>query len=185
MNMLTIVNSNIKGYHFFKRQPRPLVEMVVKEEITNPYDADAMVVVMPSLDDIHPSLYDEITHASKGWNDPEQTVRTNAGKIIGRVPANIGKIFNQLLKEGDVKKVTCWSVEDPKLSKIPPPEQSFKRNPVGYDRRGGGAIIKCKYQLHCKPNRYYKVRDVIESSLKALEFQGTEKLEEKQESCPL
>ena len=104
MNICTILNSNIKGYHIFKLRPHPHIEMLVKEERMNPYDPDAMLVMMPVLDDINPDLYDEVTRERKG-EDPDQTVRTNFGKVIGRVPANIGKICTKLLKDGDVKNV--------------------------------------------------------------------------------
>ena len=35
--------------------------MLVKEERMNPYDPDAIIVMMPVLDDINPDLYDKVT----------------------------------------------------------------------------------------------------------------------------
>lgn len=95
-------HSNIKGYHIFKLRPHPSVGMIV-EEVANSYDPNAMVAVMPRLNNIDPALYNEVCcEARKGMR--AQMVRLNAGKIIGRVPANIGKIFRDLLKNADVKK---------------------------------------------------------------------------------
>ena len=97
MNVVTIENSNIKGYHIFKRRPHDSIEMIVKKEDSNPRDPYAMVVNMPEITEIHPSYHDEVTRAAKG-KEPEQKVRDAAGRTIGRVPANICKIFIQLLQ---------------------------------------------------------------------------------------
>ena len=43
------------------------------------------------------------------------------------------------------------------LSVIPAPHESFKRNPAGIDRHGGGAVIPCNYNLACYESTYRKV----------------------------
>ena len=94
--------------------------------------------------------------------EPEQKVQDNAGKVIGRVGANICKVFKELITSNQVKKITCMSTENPNISKVPPSQQSFRKNQHGFDRRGGGGIIPCRYIIH--------------ESLKELKFQGSETL---------
>ena len=64
MNKITITNSNIKGYHFFKRNPHPVIGMIVEPEIGNKYDTDAMVIEMPKLANIPIRYHDEMLSSS-------------------------------------------------------------------------------------------------------------------------
>ena len=41
--------------------------------------------------------YLDITVRSCKWKEPEQKVKDNAGKVIGRAPANICKIFKEIV----------------------------------------------------------------------------------------
>ena len=133
------MNSNlIKGYHYFKVRPSSDVEMNVGVEEDNSYDPYSMIVTMPLLQNIHAELHDQVTR-QKRKSEEEQHIRDIAGKIVGRVPANLCKLFRRLLKDREVFKITCWSVDSPRQK--PSPQQSFRRNFKGKDRRGGG----CRY----------------------------------------
>ena len=177
MEAVVIKESNIKGYHYFKRKPHAEIEMKVEKELNNIHDPDAYVVKMTKLKYIHPKYHKEVTRQAKG-KDPQQTVSDIAGSIIGRVPANIGKIFHQLFDERKLQRITCRSTDKPTLSNIPPPQESFKRNPGKKDRRGGGGVIPCVYILHCWNSSYEQVHKFCMDSLGELEFQGTECVDE-------
>ena len=97
MYTCTILQSNIKGYHYFKICPHAEVPLVVEKEKGNIYDPDAMLIRMPVLSD---------TRTARR-NEKEQTVKSNAGKQVGRVPANLCKMFKKLLDDGKVEKILC------------------------------------------------------------------------------
>ena len=161
MKILHIENTAIRGHHFFKRRPHTATEMLLEKEEDNSYDVNAMVIKMPDLIQIDKQYLDITVRPCKG-KEPEQKVKDNAGKVIGRVPANICKIFKELITSNQVKKITCMSTDNPNISKVPPSQQSFRKNQHGFDRRGGGGIIPCRYIIH--------------ESLKELKFQGSETL---------
>ena len=97
-------------------------------------------------------------------------------QVIGRVPANICKIFKELITSNQVKKMTFMSTDDLNISKVPPSQQSFRKNQHGFDQRGGGGIIPCRYIIYCYDSTFEKVRKILHESLKELKFQGTETL---------
>ena len=151
-----------------------------------------MVAQMPTLENIPLKYHKEVTREeTKGL--PEQKVKDIAGELIGRVPTNLGKLFQRLLLERDVS-ITYQSTENPTISKKPDSRQSFKRNPGQTDRGGGGAIIPCSYYLKCNDENYNRIYVIVEGILRDLEFQGTEKIdhdhesqcstEAEQKSCP-
>ena len=140
MRTVSIIKSNIKGYHSFKIRPHSAIEMDVVLEEGNSYDPFAMAVKMPMLHDIHPQLHEEVTRAEKG-KDKMQCMRDIAEKQVGRVPANLCKLFRNVLSDRDVKRITCCSVDVPHLSEVPPAQQAYRRNMKGKDRR-------CSYTLH-------------------------------------
>ena len=128
-----------------------------------------------------PSLHDSVTRPKKG-PDPEQKVKDIAGKVIGRVPANLCRIFYEFIENNQIKKVTCWSIASPTISKIPPVGQKYKRNIKGYDQRGGGAVIKCIYKVYCFSSSYNEVREKLCELFQNVEYEGTETLEEIKDS---
>ena len=65
----------------------------------------AMTVMAPSLSEIDPDLHDQVTREAKRGK-PEQMMRHVAGKVIGRVPANICKILSNGLQSGEITKIT-------------------------------------------------------------------------------
>ena len=54
-------------------------------------------------------------------------VKDNANKIIGRVPANICKLFVELLKQRMIQEIHCFATGDPGLSRSVDPKRSSKR----------------------------------------------------------
>ena len=162
------------------------MEMLLEKEEDNSYDVNAMVIKMPDLIQID-KQYLDITVRPYKRKEPEQRVKDNAGKVTGRVPANICKIFKELITSNQVEKITCMSTDNPNITKVPPSQQSFRKNQHGFDRRSGGGIIPCRYIIYCYDSTFEKVRNIIHESLKELKFQGTKTLfiapEEDEPSC--
>jgi len=71
-------------------------------------------------------LLDVVVREAKGKVE-EQTLRTNAGKAIGYVPANLCGVFRNLLDHALIKEIKCISLQDPTISRRPPVGQSFKK----------------------------------------------------------
>ena len=65
MKTVSVIKSNIKGYHSFKIRPCSDVDMIVDLENDNVYDPFAMAVTMPDLKDIHQKLHSKITKENK------------------------------------------------------------------------------------------------------------------------
>ena len=63
--------------------------------------------------------------------EPEQKVKDNAGKVIGRVPANICKVFKELITSNQVKKITFMSTDNPNRSVTSIPAV-FQEKPTYY-----------------------------------------------------
>ena len=193
MNVVTVIKSSIKGYHTFKIRPHDSIEMLVEREANNAYDPHAMCVKMPKIQEVHKEFRDCVTREARG-EEAALTVRDIAGEMIGRVPANLCKVFRELLGNGQVKHIRSLAVNPPTRSAVPPPEQSFRRNPKGKDRRGGGAIIPCIYKLSCADGCYETVKKHVIDSLKELKgHQCTEEVQDYQnedeskssvQSCP-
>ena len=130
---------------------------------------------MQDLIQIDKQYLDITVRPCKG-KESEQKVKDNAGKVIGRVPANICKILKELITSNQVKKITCMSTDNPNIRKVPPSQQSFRKNQHGFDWRGDGGIIPCRYIIYCYDSTLEKVRNILHESLKELKFQGTETL---------
>ena len=93
--------------------------------------------------------------------------------------ANVCKLFHDMLSEGEVKEIMCWPMEKPTLSTVPASHQSFKRNLYGRkDRRGGGAVIPCKFVLTCFDSCYERIRERLIKVFCGDAFQGTERIED-------
>lgn len=139
-----VIESTIKGYHVHRIRPHQDIDMLVKP-VENEYDKYAMGVWMPNLSAIPVSLHESITRPAKRGSST-QKVKDIAGLLVGQLPANLGKVFHDLLPY--TKSITCKSVGDPIPSKKPPPDQKFEKSECGgYDRRGGGVIIPSIYVL--------------------------------------
>lgn len=93
--MIKITNSNIKGYHIFKVRPHSDIKMLVKHEDDNKMDENAMKIVMPVIEEIAHNLREAVTRKADKKR-PEQKVCDIAGKMVGRVPANLGKVIREV-----------------------------------------------------------------------------------------
>lgn len=91
---------------------------------------------------------------------------------MGRVPANMGRVFRKLMDERHVDKILWWviyfiifstyihhalftghisffstSTSNATVSKHPEGATKYRYNPYGYDKQGGGAVVPCTYEL--------------------------------------
>ena len=99
-------------------KPSPGVVMVVERDVGNKYDHLTLTVKLPT------------------------------GKMVGRVPASMCKIFPTLLNKRNISAISCVAAGTSTLGKYVEPQQSLKRHTKsGMDREGGGAVITCKYIL--------------------------------------
>ena len=109
---VNVVNSSIKGYHFFKIQPHDSIEMNVVKDSHIPYDPSAMIVKIPNH--VSPSLLNDVTRETRPGR-PEQIVKDILGKDVGRIPANLGKLFLGLLANyivGCIYKHPHYSIDE-------------------------------------------------------------------------
>lgn len=176
MRKVTVINSNIKGYHHFKIRPHGDIAMLVEKEANNHFDPSAMIIKIPQLCKIPTELHNVVTKPKRG-KEHEQTVKSNAGKTVGRVPANVCKIFTTLLNNGLVREICCWSTGEPCLSRHPYSKQTFKSNRGGQDRQGGGAVIPCRFDLICYESSYEKVISHLLKEFQDNGFNGTERIQ--------
>lgn len=88
MDKILIKDSFIKGYHIFEITPHIEVEVEVEKEVGKRFDPFAVIVNVPILEKIAPELHGETTRVEKReW--PKQVVQDIAGKVVGRIPANL------------------------------------------------------------------------------------------------
>ena len=97
--IIKIINSSIRGYHIFHIRPHFEIPMDVVKETRNEKDASAVKVMMPDLMDIPQSYHKAITWKAKKKTEEDQIVRHIASKQVGRVPANLCTLFENLLEE--------------------------------------------------------------------------------------
>ena len=72
---------SIKGYHAFGRRPHPEIVLKVEVEENNPYDSNAMRVMVPQLAEIPLDLHEAITRPAD-HRRPAQRVRNIAGEFF-------------------------------------------------------------------------------------------------------
>ena len=141
------IQSDIKGIHHFKVWPHSEIPMLVEKENGNRWDRHAMTVSYPAFKDIPSSLRHEWARIPD--NDKVgQRVDENAGKVVGRVPANLCGLFRKYIDKQKVKRIVCLALSGPGSSKNPHIHQRFRKSSQGRDRRGGGLVVGCKYVLH-------------------------------------
>ena len=87
---LILKNSAIKWYHIFKITQLIEMTMIVEREEENEFDPYAMVIKTPEIDHIPLEDRNKITREK----EPQQRLKDIAGKVVGRVPANIGQLFS-------------------------------------------------------------------------------------------
>ena len=89
---LILKNSAIKWYHIFKITQLIEMTMIVEREEENEFDPYAMVIMTPEIDHIPLEDRNKITREK----EPQQRLKDIAGKVVGRVPANLGKLFSRM-----------------------------------------------------------------------------------------
>ena len=152
------IDSTIKGYHVFHVRPHVDIEMILVPEPRNRFDPNAFGVWMPNLSDIPGHLRD--TETREG-----QTVRQIAGTQVGRVPANLCRVFRELLDQGLLANVIkCTYGGTVHVARRVPVHQSFQRQGIR-DRVGGGAELDCKYFLMVPRRRFKTAMRVFERCL--------------------
>lgn len=153
------IDSTIKGYHVYHIRPHKDIVMKLEEEPNNPYDRNAFKVMMPSLSEIPPILHNLVTENG-------QMICNNAGRQVGRVPANLCRVFRRLVDErfvqpSDIKCIYSGQMNFPRSV---PLNQRFFRG-TRRDRPGGGPELNCTYKLTVSKRRFRDAMRVFEDIL--------------------
>lgn len=105
MSVLTVENSEIKGYHHFQRRPIPEIGLQVLPEEQNIWDSNAMAIYMPRIADIPKELHNYVTRTKSSRHPEDQRVCDIAGMMVGRVKANLCKVLKEGLLNGDISSL--------------------------------------------------------------------------------
>ena len=89
-----------------------------------------MLVMFPDISDIPIHLHNDVTRERKG-GCPKQRVKDIAEKPVGRVPANLCRVFRKLKKENYLTDDNISKYTGVFAQSLNPPHQSFKRNASG------------------------------------------------------
>ena len=121
---------------------------MVKDDGIHNIDPQAMQVVFPNH--VHPSLMDEITYpknpAHRRYRD--QFVRDCFGKKLAMYRPISVDSFGNLLTIVSLRLSIVIQLAPTWQSIIPESSQKFRRsNFGGRDRRGGGVVLDCDYEL--------------------------------------
>ena len=150
MSIVIIKNSVITGIHRTKVGAHEAIPLIVqKDDSVQHIDPDCMLVKFP--EDVAASLMKEITYPkNEAHKRPhDQLVEDVLGMKVGNVPANICGAFRHLLDSTRVKSIKCFSIGiKPRPSVRPSTNQKFRRSLSGMNRRGGGLVIDCHYELN-------------------------------------
>ena len=157
----------IKGYSHFGVIPSTLIPMDLIPEENNSYDPNAVIVKMPPLGQIAQTCYSLMN------KEEEQRIKSLAGNVVGRVPANLCGAFRKIMETDylleDIRCEYNGIVSD---SVNPPKYQKFKRNPFGgLDTPGGGVDLKCTYVLIVKKDHLHACISILERGLPKEDFQ--------------
>ena len=126
---------------------------VIPEE-GNKFDENAMIVVISSH--APPEMLEQVTRKGDGKRKP-QKVKDILGKQVGRVPANLCRVFRELLGRNIIiESILCYYGGKIGHSKNLHFQQDFKRAHTrqGIDTAGGGAELTCSYFLLIKDDCY-------------------------------
>ena len=93
-----IINSTIKEYHVHHIGPTKSIKMQVEKEQDNEFYQYAMVVKMPEANQMSNDILQEISRPAKKNTLNNVLVKGIAGKLVGRVPANLGKAVYRVWK---------------------------------------------------------------------------------------
>ncbi|XP_074644266.1 uncharacterized protein LOC141901088 [Tubulanus polymorphus] len=131
---------SIKGYHIYRRRPTVGTELIVYPEVGNKHEKDAMIV--------------------KTVND----------KIVGRVPANLCRVFALMLQAGYTDEVTCVYTEEvfSRKKKF----TSYRRSRSGrMDREGGGMELACESTAEYNFEDRGNIQEIINKNIKNLDLE--------------
>ena len=157
----------IKVFSHFGFTPSTLILMDLVPEENNSFDPNAVVVRMPSLEQIDQTSFNLMT------KEEEQRVKNSAGNVIGRVPANLCRAFREIMEKD-------WLLEDIKCqyngivrdSVNPPKYQKFERNlSGGLDTPGGGVDLESTYVLIVRKDSLPECISILEKRLPREDFQ--------------
>eukprot|EP00794_Sanderia_malayensis_P000929 gene929-236_t len=146
------INWSIKGYHMFKIKPPQNIPLTVMREDHNSYDLNAIKVMVPmNLEDKYKS----------------KEAEGILGRQIGRVPANLCKVFRKILSEDTlIEPIKCFGRNARHAADIHV-HQKFKRSrsKFGRDVPGGGAENSCLYVFRVKETKLASVKQIMEEHL--------------------
>ena len=139
--------------------------MLVLPEEGNAFDEHAMIVVMPK--NVAEEMLDAVTKTDDAkWKT--QKMKDMLGKQVGRVPANLCRIFRKLLQNDMLLEIiTCYYSGTAEHSISPHFQKVFKRarTSQGRDEPGGGAELKCGYFVRIKETSYDQAVELFKKRL--------------------
>ena len=99
MMSVKIINSTIKGHYVYHIRPTKSIKMQVKKEQDNIFDQYAMVVKIAESNQMSNDILQEISRPAKKNTLNNVLVKDIAGKLVGRVLANLGKAIYRVWKD--------------------------------------------------------------------------------------
>ena len=141
---------SIKGYHVFKIRPHSKIPLLVLPEDCNEFDKNAMKVVMP--EQVPDEMLEVVTREGDARRAP-QKVKNILGRQVGRVSANLCRVFRGTLEKDMVLyTIMCHYGGHVGHSKFPHVHTAFKRARTRFSRDlgEGGAELKCAYLMRIK-----------------------------------
>lgn len=155
---IVIQFSTIRGIHRTMLSSHEDVVLSVEVDDTIRHiDPQSMRVMFPPTVPAH--LLHEITWPKnpKHKRFDDQLVRDCVGRKVGNVPANLAGFFRKcLLYSGHITSITCISTgTKPRPSVRPNTKEKFRKSwSGGQDRRGGGLVLDCRYEIGITHPRY-------------------------------
>ena len=168
-SIIVVENSTITGIHKTKNGASEFIAMnVIKDDTIGYIDPDSMRVMFPSS--VSSAFLKEITYPKKKARKrfQDQLAEDILGKKVGNVPANLCGLFRSLLDSGSGRNIKCFASSGSRLrpSRNPASQKKFKKGLDGQkDRRDGGLVLDCRYELSVQnrlPQVINKVKEFLE-----------------------
>ena len=96
-----IIISAIKGYHVYHIRPTKSIKIQGEKEQGSEFDQYAMIVKIPEANQMPNDIFQEISRPAKKNTLYNVLVKDIARKLVGRVPANLGKAIYRVWKDID------------------------------------------------------------------------------------
>ena len=93
-----IINSTVKEYHAYHIRPTKSFKMQVEKEQDDEFDQYTMVAKIPEANQMSNDILQEISRPAKKNTLNNVLVKGIAGKLVGRVPANLAKAVYRVWK---------------------------------------------------------------------------------------